>query len=285
MSTCGCLNDGNAFTAMQATSIGSRPLAAAFQVMLADIYSKQGNSAAAWSALRPAAGLLEARFTEGPILGLLTAQLRLVEARLRMAASEHDVAKEHCQAAVGLCAEASTAASGEPALAAQLAVVHASAVLVNAQCRAAEGDTLGSAQAAQQAAELLSSSDFGPGGSGSGIQTWAEVLLLQALPAAKASMQQQGVELWGLQPGSGLQVPSSSEAAPKVAGRKPTGRGGARGRAAKQPAEELVAAGGSGMSSLQQQQLWQAYWVTREVPHMNRYLLREQGDTLPVVGA
>ena len=266
--------------------MGSALLAAAFRLQLAAIYSRQGSVAVAQLALGPVADLLAARSagrnTGGgaAVRAHLSAQHAVVKSRLAAAASDLGAAWEHAQAAIELCGS-QEGAEADPWLAADLPAVHASALLAGAECRAAQGDASATVQLAAEALEVLGSEAAVPGGAsscggsgGSSVQLRAAALLLLALhePGAacgSSSMGREGLCIWGLQPPE----PAAAEGAAKpAAAKKPAARGG-RGRAAAAAAAGKEAPGapaeGAG-GQLRVRQLWQAYWLAREVPHLYR---------------
>lgn len=262
-----------AIATLQAASIGSAALAAAFRIELANIYANQG-SAAAQQVLAPVSSLMQmAQGSEGLKI-YLRAQDLVVQARLSVAASEHSAASEAYQAAGDLCRQADTA---DPVLASHVAALQGAALLGQAQCLAGEGgDAQAAVRLALEAVEVLGG-EAARCCSGS-LQPRATGLLFLARQEAEQP-QQQGACLWGLQPGpASSRAPteprassSSSRAAPAV--KKPAGRGGARGKAAAAAKEVPAATGGASSCvdhSLAAQRLWLAYWLTREIPHVHR---------------
>ena len=261
---------------MQAVSIGAAPLAAAFRVQLADIYSKQGSIEVTRQALQPVGSLLEAtgdKASTKALCCLLGAQAETAQARMSLAATDSPAAWEHCQAAVDLCLRARTEGQADleacAELACYLASAHAASLLVGAEGRARLGDSQAAAQLAQQACDLLEP-DAPSCSNGTHLQQRALALLTLALQQAPDARKQQGpVFVWGLQPAplAGASHDNGRASRTKIAAaKKYTGRG-AR---SKLPAKEPVADSNLGSSATRMQQLWQAYWLTREMPHLQR---------------
>ncbi|GAB4818181.1 hypothetical protein N2152v2_005227 [Parachlorella kessleri] len=259
-----------------AVSIGAALLAAAFRVHLADIYSKQGNVELARQALRPVGSLIEtagSKPSPTALCCLLGAEAEVAEARMSLSSLDSPAAWEHCQAAVDLCLRAGTDGQADleacEELACYLASTHAASLLVGAECRARLGDSQAVAQLAQQACEVLG--PHAPSRSnGTQQQQRAMALLALALQPALAAPKQQGpILVWGLQPAP-ISDASQDSARPSrakaAAAKKVAGRAGR----VKPLAMEPAADSNLGSRGSRMQQLWQAYWLTKEIPHLHR---------------
>jgi hypothetical protein len=247
-------------------------MAALFAALLADVFCKQGQLAAAEQAASAAEQHL-AVLTAGSSLPLLycSAAVQLVRAQASVAAGSSGgggvskAAWHECQVAVESCQE--LAAAGGPQHA-WCSALHAAALLTAAEAALQRDDR---AVALQHAAAALAATDGSATGSALRHQRAAALLFRGQHAVPPPATAGQHLTVWGLgQAGGGPGPPEASapkgRAPRKAIAKQPAGR--TRGKAAAAAIED----GGSAVAGLaeHQQQLWQALELSSGLLSMHR---------------